>query len=83
MQLDLIEERQFARLRMLDYRGRKLPNAQAVVILPFEIQRGPAALIFDLCSIACLKKLLPTHIQPIREVADVHQTVALEAIENS
>src|SRR5919112_1807408 len=83
MQLDLIEKDELAGLRMFDYCGRKLPNAQAVIVLPVKLYGSPAAVVFHLGAIVGLKKPLPANIQSIREVADIHQAFALKSLTNA
>src|SRR5215212_6551499 len=59
-----------------------LANAQTVLILPLEVDRSPATVIFNFCSVVSLKKTLPAHIQLIGKVTNVHQTLVLESIAN-
>src|SRR5215213_7300725 len=59
-----------------------LANPQTVLILPLEVDRSPATVVFNFCSIVSLKKTLPAHIQLIGKVTNVHQTLVLESIAN-
>src|SRR5215212_1726853 len=59
-----------------------LANTQTVLVFPLEVHARPAAVLFNFRSIVSLKKTLPAHIQLIRKVANVHQTLALESIAN-
>src|ERR1051326_8417296 len=83
VQLDLVEKYRLAGLRMFDYRRRKLPNSQTIVRRPFEINRRAAAVVFDCGPFRRLKKTLPTNVQSFREVAHVHQAVALKTLTNA
>src|SRR5215217_8567082 len=67
---------------MLDDRRGKLANAQTIGVSPLKIDGSPAAIIFYFRSIVSLKEALPTHVQSIREVTNVHQSFSLESIAN-
>src|ERR1043166_7757377 len=80
MQLNLIEEDHLTGLWMLDDCRAKLLNTQTVVVLPLEVDRSLAAVLFYFRSLISLEEVLPTDVQPIGEVANVHQSLLLESI---
>src|SRR5689334_3016075 len=82
MQLDLVEECLFARLRMLHDCATNLSSSQPIAVFPFARNARTATIIFDRGAIAGAEKRFPTDIQTAGVVTHVHQFPVLEAPSN-
>src|SRR6185369_11039417 len=82
MQLKLIEKYRLAGLRMLHHCFTHLSGPQAIIFLPLKIHGSRPAIVFDHCPIRRFKELLPTHVQSVSKITDVHNFSALKFSDN-
>jgi hypothetical protein len=80
MQLHLIKEREFSRHRMTQDRAATLFYTEVVFADPLTDESLLAARLLDDTPIFRLEEVLPTHVESVREIADIHQTLIFELL---
>src|SRR5205814_6402978 len=80
MQLHLIEKRNFTRNRMPQHPTAALPNAKIVLAIPLCDESLFPAGFLDYRAIVGLEEPLPTDVQPLGEIADIHQPFFFELL---
>ncbi len=80
MQLKLAKETRLPCPRMSNHDRTNLTCAQTVIVFPFIVHSRLAAILFHRRFVVGTKEALPTHVNPIRIIPDVHHFLLLERV---
>src|SRR5436305_10202489 len=69
-------------LRMPGYSWTNLASSEVILILPFKLYRGLAAVIFYFLFLCSSKNCLPAQPEPISEVSDIHHILLHKLLSN-